>query len=149
MQWKSNTTQLQSWETTKFWCFICIMTHKERFFISTINQKIKCWSTFWACKLWILYLIPHHLIYEPPLFLLSCCAGSNRWRCLWAGNCCLDVPEVLNCASCSLPRVVWAFSDSYSLPEDCIESSEELCHELSLLSGASNIIRWISSMSVK
>ena len=79
----------------------------------------------------------------------SCCTGSDHWCCLWAGNSCLDVPEVLNCTSCSLPCVVWAFSDSESLPEDRIESYEELYHESSLLSGASNIIWWISSMSVK
>ena len=153
MQWKSNTTQLESWETTKFWCFICIMTHKERFFISTfsfvsmtksshssfvkrLSKKItgslstRKWNVGLCsgpansgyCTLYLSFMGLHSVCG-------SCCTGSDHWRCLRAGNCCLDVPEMLNCACWSLPRVVWAFSDSESLQEDRIESSEELCHK--------------------
>ena len=137
MQWKSNTTQLQQWETTKFWCSICIMTHKERFFISTINRKIKCCSTFWARKLWILHLIPHYLIYGPPLCLLillctkrslplslrwqplSWCSWSAKLCFLFAATCCLGIFWLLFTARRlyrifrrTLPRIIatiWRF----------------------------------------
>ena len=83
---------------------------------------------FWAWKLWILHLVP--FIYGPPLAVQEVIAGFVFELAT------IDVPGVLNCASCSLQCVVWAYSDSESLPDDHIESLEELCHESLLLSGA-------------
>ena len=60
------------------------------------------------------WLLALSLSWQP----LSWCSWSAKLRFLFAAMCC------------------WAYSDSESLPEDHIESLEELCHKSSLLSGA-------------